>query len=127
MWQLGQCCLKIFLCYQDLIRDYLILSQMIETLGGLDYLLNLNNITSFGTIVSLSSLMYIPYCMPHAISIFSGFSCNPRFGVLHPVYLCRRLLSAMANSLRAMKCDQMSRFLESSGRGPETNDGNCVG
>ena len=52
----GQCCLQIFVTYQDLIRDSLILSQMIESLGGLDYLLN--NSTSLGTIVSFSSLMY---------------------------------------------------------------------
>ena len=55
MRQFGQCCLQIFVTYQDLIRDSLILSQTIESLGGLGYLLN--NSTSLGMIVSLSSLM----------------------------------------------------------------------
>ena len=63
MRQFGQCCLQIFVTYQDLIRDSLILSQMIESLGGLGNLLDINNITSFGTLVSLSSLILI-YCRP---------------------------------------------------------------
>ena len=62
MRQFGQCCLQIFVTYQDLIRDSLILSQMIESLGGLGNLLDINNITSFGTLVSVSSLMYFSAC-----------------------------------------------------------------